>query len=205
MYHDNGEAIIYADQDYITYIYYNGTWEGRTRSSYFEARSSFRAPIFYDQNDTTYYTNPAGTSLMNGINSYGAIQCDENITAYVDFSDIRYKEDVEVIDNAVEKVMSLDGITYKYIDRDGRHTGVIAQQVEKVLPGIVYEIDTLDPNDAGGGKRKAVNYGNMVGLLIESTKEQQETINKQQKQIDEQKKAIDKLTEMVTMLMSNKE
>ena len=205
MYHDNGEAIIYADEDYITYIYYNGTWEGRTRSSYFEARSSFRGPIFYDINDTTYYTNPAGTSLMNGINSYGAIQCDENITAYVDFSDIRYKEDIEVIDNAVEKVMSLDGITYKYIDRDGRHTGVIAQQVEKVLPGIVYEIDTLDPNDAGGGKRKAVNYGNMVGLLIESTKEQQETINKQQKQIDEQKKAIDKLTEMVTMLMSNKE
>ena len=190
LYHDNGEAILYADQDYITYLYYNGTWEGRTRSSYFEARSSFRGPIFYDQNNTFYYTNPAGTSRINGVNAYGEIRSDENIVAYYDYSDIRWKENVKIIDNAVDKVKQLDGITYNYIDREGEYTGVIAQQVEKVLPGVVYDTEDMKT----GKERKGVRYGNMVGLLIEATKEQQETIEKQQQEID-------KLKEMVYNLM----
>ncbi len=190
LYHDNGEAILYADQDYITYIYYNGTWEGRTRSSYFEARSSFRGPLFYDQNNTFYYTNPASTSRMNAISAYGEIRSDENIIAYYDYSDIRWKENVKIIDNAVDKVKQLDGITYNYIDREGEYTGVIAQQVEKVLPGVVYDTEDMKT----GKERKGVRYGNMVGLLIEATKEQQETIEKQQEEID-------KLKEMVYNLM----
>jgi len=127
---------------------------------------------------------------MNGINAYGEIRSDENIIAYYDYSDIRWKENVKVIENAVEKVQQLDGITYNYIDREGEYTGVIAQQVEKVLPGLVY--DTTDMKT--GKERKAVRYGNMVGLLIEATKEQQETINNQQKEIDN-------LKEMVKILM----
>jgi len=190
LYHDNGEAILLADQDYITYIYYNGTWEGRTRSGYFEARGSFRAPLFYDQNNTFYYTNPASTSRMNGINAYGEIRSDENIVAYYDYSDIRWKENVKIIDNAVDKVKQLDGITYNYIDREGEYTGVIAQQVEKVLPGVVYDTEDMKT----GKERKGVRYGNMVGLLIEATKEQQKTIENQQEEID-------KLKELVYSLM----
>ena len=190
LYHDNGEAILYADQDYITYLYYNGTWEGRTRSAYFEARGSFRGPLFYDQNNTFYYTNPASTSVINGLNAYGEIRSDENIVAYYDYSDIRWKENVKIIDNAVDKVKQLDGITYNYIDREGEYTGVIAQQVEKVLPGVVYDSQDMKT----GKERKGVRYGNMVGLLIEATKEQQETIEKQQEEID-------KLKEMVYNLM----
>ena len=41
---------------------YNGTWEERSRSGYMEARGSYRAPIFYDSNDTGYYANPNSTS-----------------------------------------------------------------------------------------------------------------------------------------------
>ena len=190
LYHDNGEAVIYADQDYITYLYYNGTWEGRTRSGYFEARGSFRGPLFYDSNNTFYYTNPASTSRMNAISAYGEIRSDENIIAYYDYSDIRWKENVKIIDNAVDKVKQLDGITYNYIDREGEYTGVIAQQVEKVLPGVVYDTEDMKT----GKERKGVRYGNMVGLLIEATKEQQETIEKQQEEID-------KLKEMVYNLM----
>jgi hypothetical protein len=190
LYHDNGEAILYADQDYITYIYYNGTWEGRTRSGYFEARGSFRAPLFYDQNNTFYYTNPASTSRINALNAYGEIRSDENIIAYYDYSDIRWKENVKIIDNAVNKVKQLDGITYNYIDREGEFTGVIAQQVEKVLPGVVYDTEDMKT----GKERKGVRYGNMVGLLIEATKEQQKTIENQQEEID-------KLKELVYSLM----
>ena len=197
MYHDNGEAILYADQDYITYIYYNGTWEGRTRSGYFEARGSFRAPIFYDQNNTFYYTNPASTSRMNSIQAYGSIQCRNDVSAYVNFSDETLKKNIEVIGNAVEKVQQIRGVTFEYKEKPGEiYTGVIAQEVEKVIPGIVYDID-----QPGGETVKGVRYGNLAGLLVEATKEQQETINRQQEQLDQQQKTIDKLEEMVKILM----
>ena len=163
-------------------------------TTYVRALGSFRAPIFYDYNDTAYYSNQAGTSKYQTIQAED-LQSSGNVTAYVDYSDIRYKEEVEIIDGAVEKVKSLDGITYKYIGDDKTYTGVVAQQVEEVLPGVVYEVDTGDANDPGGGKRKAVNYGNMVGLLIESTKEQQEIIENQQKEIDSLKEMVYNLIE----------
>jgi hypothetical protein len=94
-----------------------------------------------------------------------------NITAY---SDIRLKENIEVIPDALNKVLYLRGVTFTrndHEDKEKRHAGVIAQEVEKVLPEVVTE-------DNQGIKNVA--YGNMVGLLIEAIKEQQ-------KQIDELK------------------
>jgi hypothetical protein len=96
-------------------------------------------------------------------------------------SDIRYKKNIETIDSALEKVQSLRGVTFDW-DNDAfeekedtkkpnfteRATGVIAQDVEKVLPEAVHE------NKDGF---KNVAYGNMVGLLIEAIKEQQEQID----------------------------
>ena len=148
------------------------------------------ADNFRDNQDTNYRANPASTSRLNVIQA-DDIQSSGDITAYVDYSDIRWKENVKRIENAVDKVQQLDGITFNYIDREGEYTGVIAQQVEKVLPGIV-----RDGKDMKTLKdRKSVRYGNMVGLLIEAIKEQQETINNQQKEVDN-------LKEMVKMLMS---
>jgi hypothetical protein len=92
-----------------------------------------------------------------------------NVTAY---SDIRLKENIEVIPNAIEKVKQIRGVTFTrndQEDKEARHTGVIAQEVEKVLPEVVSE-------DNEGVKNVA--YGNIVGLLIEAMKEQQETIDK---------------------------
>ena len=84
-----------------------------------------------------------------------------NITAY---SDERLKGNIEIIDNALDKVSSLKGVTFDKIheEDDIRHTGVIAQDVEKVLPEAVI---------THGTGYKSVAYGNMVGLLIEAIKE----------------------------------
>ena len=49
-----------------TSIYYNGTWEERSGSGYMYARGSYRAPIFYDQDDTGYYYDPNSTSNSAG-------------------------------------------------------------------------------------------------------------------------------------------
>lgn len=83
-----------------------------------------------------------------------------NITAY---SDKRVKANEEVIDHALDKVSKISGYTFDRIDITvPRQTGVIAQEVQEVLPEAV----TVDANG-----NLSVAYGNMVGLLIESIKE----------------------------------
>jgi hypothetical protein len=94
----------------------------------------------------------------------GNLTMANNVTAY---SDIRLKEDLEPITDAIEKVQSLTGYTYTRIDSGQRQTGLIAQEVQKVLPEAVMD----------NGEHLSLAYGNMVGLLIEAIKEQQVQIN----------------------------
>ncbi len=85
-------------------------------------------------------------------------------------SDETLKENVVGITNALDKVMDLRGVYFNRIGKnyDDREIGVIAQEVEKVLPELVKE----NPDGT-----KAVAYQNMVAVLIEAIKEQQEQIN----------------------------
>jgi hypothetical protein len=90
-----------------------------------------------------------------------------NFTAAGDIiseSDARVKENVETIDNALDKVSKLRGVTFNKINEedDARHMGVIAQEVEAVLPEVVTEKED---------GMKAVAYGNIVGVLIEAIKD----------------------------------
>lgn len=79
------------------------------------------------------------------------------------FSDQRKKTNIEPITNALDKVLQLRGVTFDKIDDDTRrHAGIIAQEVEKVLPEVVYT------DDDG---MKSVAYGNLIALLIEAIKE----------------------------------
>ena len=110
-----------------------------------------------------------GSTTRYTFNDNGSFTATGNITAY---SDINLKKNIELIPNALDKVLSLRGLTYDRIDLKGeenqRQSGVVAQEVEKVLPEVV-------STDEDG--IKSVAYGNMVGLLIEAIKEQQEQIN----------------------------
>ena len=91
-----------------------------------------------------------------------------NVTAY---SDEKLKDNIQLIENPIEKVKAMNGVTYNRNDIEGnpRHTGVVAQEVEKVLPEVVMTNDE---------DIKTVAYGNMVGLLIEAIKEQQNEIER---------------------------
>ena len=91
-----------------------------------------------------------------------------NITAFGSFSDRNLKENIETIPNALDKVSKINGVTFNYIGSKEPMTGVIAQEVQEVLPEAVY--DTVD-NTREDGRALAVRYGNMVGLLIEAIKE----------------------------------
>ena len=98
--------------------------------------------------------------------SSGGITATGDITA---FSDDSLKTNVQVIDNAVSKVEQLRGVTFERIENGTTSTGVIAQELKKVLPEAVHT------NEQG---LHSVAYGNVVGLLIEAIKEQQKQIDK---------------------------
>lgn len=89
----------------------------------------------------------------------GAVYSGGDVYSY---SDRRVKEDVTRIDRALERVREIGGYTYSRVDMGGRGTGVIAQEVERVLPEAVRR-------DVGGNLHVA--YGNLVGLLVEAVRE----------------------------------
>jgi hypothetical protein len=94
----------------------------------------------------------------------GSIVANGNITA---FSDRRLKSNIAPITDALYKVQRLEGVTFNRKGSEERATGLIAQDVEAVLPeAVVTDTDGM----------KSVAYGNMVGLLVEAIKEQQEQI-----------------------------
>ena len=75
-------------------------------------------------------------------------------------SDINKKENIEVIPDAVAKVNALRGVLFDWKDGSGHSGGVIAQEVEAVLPSLVKESD-----------HKTVVYNGIIGLLVEAVKE----------------------------------
>lgn len=81
-------------------------------------------------------------------------------------SDAAGKKDIETIDNALDKIKNLRGVSYLRKENNSEEIGVIAQEVEKVLPSLV----------RGKEGNKSVAYGNIVAVLIEAIKEQQEQI-----------------------------
>ena len=87
-------------------------------------------------------------------------------TDYNSASDINLKENVKLIENPVDKVLQLNGVTFDWKENKKSSMGVIAQDVEKVIPELV-----------SNGSIKTVNYNGLIGLLIEVVKEQQNEIN----------------------------
>ncbi len=117
--------------------------------------------------DMIFQGNDGGsgiTALTLDMSAAGAATFNNDVTA---FSDNRFKEDIETISDGLSKVCKLRGVTYNRIDIENygdRHMGVIAQEVEKVVPEVV-------KTDKSKEKIKSVAYGNMVGLLIEAIKD----------------------------------
>ena len=104
-----------------------------------------------------------GNVSTKDINATGNISATGTITAT---SDIKFKTNVKTLTDALSKVSQLRGVEYDRIDTAEHQIGVIAQEVEQVIPEVVKDNDGI----------KSVAYGNLVGLLIEAVKEQQKEI-----------------------------
>jgi hypothetical protein len=110
---------------------------------------------------STKYVGIGTTTPAHNLHVVGDIYASGNITAG---SDIRFKTDIKTIENALSTVNNMRGVSYTSLATQAKSIGVIAQEVEKVLPEVVL-------TDNSDDKFKSVAYGNIVGLLIEAIKE----------------------------------
>jgi hypothetical protein len=118
---------------------------------------------------------------VNASATAGRIDASNDIVAYSS-SDERLKENIAPIQNALDKVKSLTGVEFDWKPEhkdahgyEGHDTGVIAQQVQQVMPSAVRT------NETGF---LAVRYEKLIGLLIEGMKEQQAQINELKAKLD---------------------
>ena len=99
------------------------------------------------------------TALTLDMSAAGAATFNDNVTA---FSDERLKDNIKTIENGLDKVEQLRGVSYTRDEKES--IGVIAQEVEKILPEIV-----LTADDEMG--TKSVDYSRLTAVLIEAVKE----------------------------------
>ena len=107
---------------------------------------------------------------FGNVNANGSITATGNVTAY---SDARLKTDIHTINDALSICGKLRGVSYKWI-KDGKASiGVIAQEVETVLPEVVETIqENIGTKDEPEYREvKTVDYGKIVGVLINAINE----------------------------------
>ena len=157
-------------------------------------------------------------SLNYGVYAYcctyyaGYFSGDVHVTGtFTNPSDERFKENVQPFSNALAKIKLMDVHTFNFIQMgeekqlvlpEGEQIGLIAQELEEILPDLVSEnVHAYDKNEGiEGAERdmerieyKGINYIGLIPVLIEGMKEQQEQIEQQQQQIEVLKQQIAEL------------
>ena len=173
----------------------NGTaWTLETPSS---ARTSLGLGTMATQDSSSVSISGGSISGLTSLAVSGAITATGDITAFS--SDARLKGDIQTITNALSKVKLITGITYRHNDLaksfgytdENRFAGVLAQEVEAVLPEVVVPapFDIADDGTSKSGENyKTVKYEKIVSLLIEAIKELSTQVESMKLEIEELKK-----------------
>ena len=155
-----------------------GIWGGN------EGEEEYRLTITADNGNVGIGTfTPQGTLDVNGdIYHKGSFL----------YSDKRWKENIKDIENPLEKVILLQGVTYNFKQKefsemnfdDRTQLGFVAQDIEKIVPEVVI---------TGDNGYKYIDYGKLSALLSEAIKEQQKIIEEQNLRISEIEKRMEEL------------
>ena len=160
------------------------TWDGSTL-----AVGNTNATVGVQGHIKSYGANKviSGSATSTGsfgyVYSAGPIRAEDDVIAYHS-SDERLKSNIITIENPIDKVKQLKGVEYEWnglqsnYPSGSKDSGIIAQDVQKVLPQLVKE-----KKDGYLG----VRHDRLVGLLVESIKEQQEQIDELKKEVEELK------------------
>jgi hypothetical protein len=139
--------------------------------------------LYFGTNAKTYFGSAASgyefrsstDTIIVSIDNTGNVSAVGEITAS---SDERIKTNIKTIENALDKVTQLRGVEYDRTDIERHQIGVIAQEVEKVLPDIVH-------TDENG--MKSVAYGNLTAVLIEAIKDLKGEVSELRAELNELK------------------
>ena len=128
-------------------------------------------PVFVDSTTGT----PTQTSVSSTKLNFNPSTGNFSATQFTSLSDASKKTNIRPIENSIELTKQLQGVRYDWIDNNKPSLGLIAQEVEKVLPELV---------ETSTDGTKSVSYGNIVGVLIEAIKEQQVRIEELEKKVN---------------------
>ena len=103
----------------------------------------------------------------------GTLRLSGDVVAYNSFSDRELKDNIQTYEGGLNAVMQLNPVTYEWKKgREGQEIGLIAQEVEQVVPQVVREQQRMDE-----GTYKTVDYEKLVAVLIDAVQDQQRQIN----------------------------
>ena len=143
-----------------------------------DMRSSSNTDVYTgNSNDYIHYDTDVGMRFYTAggedmrLTDGGDLHVDANIIGYsTTISDQRLKGNINKIENALDKVMQINGYTFTY-NHDGKESaGVIAQEVENIMPSAVQSTNLVF-NEENDVEFKTVQYDQLHGLLIEAIKE----------------------------------
>ena len=143
-----------------------------------DMRSSSNTDVYTgNSNDYIHYDTDVGMRFYTAggedmrLTDGGDLHVDANIIGYsTTISDQRLKGNINKIENALDKVMKINGYTFTY-NHDGKESaGVIAQEVENIMPSAVQSTNLVF-NEENDVEFKTVQYDQLHGLLIEAIKE----------------------------------
>ncbi len=122
---------------------------------------------------------------------------------FAEISDRREKENIVTLPYGLKDVMELQPVafTWKKNAIEGRHVGLIAQEVEEVIPEIVTRQNFMNPKTGKATDRLSVAYSELVPVLIHAIQEQQTIIEAQKQQLGQQTDAISSLETTVSQLI----
>ena len=114
-------------------------------------------PLLSTANSGTLSTANTSNTKLFYVPSTGTL----NATIFNSLSDVEYKENIITITNAVDTINQIDGVSFDWKDNGLKSYGVIAQEIEKILPELVSTAEGT----------KSVNYSGIIAFLINSVKE----------------------------------
>ena len=117
--------------------------------------------------------NTSGSSPSHGITLPDSSTTTGQVKAngFVTYSSIRFKKDVQKLDNAMDIINQLEGVSYKWKDTGKQDYGFIAEEVGRVLPDIVEWYD-------GEEYATSMDYMKIISFLVEAVKYQHHKLNK---------------------------
>jgi len=190
-------ASTYVGQNTITTLgtITTGTWTGTaiasanldtdtahlTETQTFSGAKTFSTAVTISDSTASTSKTTGALKVTGGVGVSGDMYVGGDVVAYAS-SDIRFKENIVPIENALDKISKISGNTYDWKaenkaehGHEGNDVGVIAQEIEAVLPQLVQTREN---------GFKAVKYDKLVALLIEGIKEQQTQIEKLRMDLD---------------------